>query len=152
MKSCKAGAKKKNLLRKLELRAGARLLLRSWSAACASAAIPQHSNGTAVPGFAAALCHHLCFMLKSFPCAYRVVLCVRSWKCCLCPGSSGTGQTRWSAGAVRVGFGAFPQELVVWLKNSQVLKVVFGKFTVRVKLWSFPRVQLSCASEVKLSA
>lgn len=91
-------------------------------------------------------------MLKSFPCAYRVVLCVRSWQCCLCPGSSGTGQTRWSAGAVRVGFGAFPQELVVWLKNSQVLKVVFGKFTVRVKLWSFPRVQLSCASEVKLSA
>ena len=50
------------------------------------------------------------------------------------------------------GFGAFPQQAVVWLKNSQVLKVVFGKFTGRVKLRSFPRVRLSCASEVRLSA
>lgn len=53
------------------------------------------------------------------------------------------GHTRRSAGAVGGGFGVFPQEPVVWLKNSQVLKVVFGEFTGRVKLRRFPRVRLS---------
>ena len=160
MKNYKAEKEKKNLLGKLEL--GSRGSPASAQLACGvcvchglRATVPQRGVGTAAPGFAAALRRHLRFVLVSFPSACRAVLCVRSWQHCLRCGSSGVRQggdktVSWCCRGA--GFSAFPQESVVWLKNSQVLKAVFGKFTGRVKLRGFPRVRLSCASEVRPSA